>query len=104
MAVIEEDGPHKLGGTCVNVGCVPKKLMVYGSHYAAELEIYAKSLPVTYGHETIQFLYAQPASSLVEGITAPKIPGAKSTSFDQWPKSLQGIAARLGELIEEDGR
>ena len=22
------------GGTCVNVGCVPKKLMVYGSHYA----------------------------------------------------------------------
>ena len=74
------------------------------AHYAAELEIYAKSLPVTYGHETIQFLYAQPASSLVEGITAPKIPGAKSTSFDQWPKSLQGIAARLGELIEEDGR
>jgi hypothetical protein len=72
--------------------------------YAAELEIYAKSLPVTYGHETIQFLYAQPASSLVEGITAPKIPGAKSTSFVQWPKSLQGIAARLGELIKEDGR
>lgn len=36
--MIEEDGPHKLGGTCVNVGCVPKKLMVYGSHYAAELE------------------------------------------------------------------
>ena len=22
-----------LGGTCVNVGCVPKKLFVYGSHY-----------------------------------------------------------------------
>jgi len=22
-----------IGGTCVNVGCVPKKLMVYGSHY-----------------------------------------------------------------------
>jgi glutathione reductase (NADPH) len=21
-----------LGGTCVNVGCVPKKLFVYGSH------------------------------------------------------------------------
>ncbi|HYD05855.1 MAG TPA: FAD-dependent oxidoreductase, partial [Reyranella sp.] len=25
-----------LGGTCVNVGCVPKKLMVYASHYADE--------------------------------------------------------------------
>lgn len=23
-----------LGGTCVNVGCVPKKLFVYGAHYA----------------------------------------------------------------------
>lgn len=23
----------ELGGTCVNVGCVPKKLFVYGSHY-----------------------------------------------------------------------
>jgi len=26
----------RLGGTCVNVGCVPKKLMVYGSHFASE--------------------------------------------------------------------
>ncbi len=25
-----------LGGTCVNVGCVPKKLMVYASHFADE--------------------------------------------------------------------
>ena len=23
-----------LGGTCVNVGCVPKKLLVYGAHYS----------------------------------------------------------------------
>ena len=23
-----------LGGTCVNVGCVPKKLFVYGSHFS----------------------------------------------------------------------
>jgi glutathione reductase (NADPH) len=27
-----------LGGTCVNVGCVPKKLLVYGAHVADELE------------------------------------------------------------------
>ncbi|MCJ8204041.1 glutathione-disulfide reductase [Pseudomonas sp. RGM2987] len=27
-----------LGGTCVNVGCVPKKLLVYGAHYAEEFE------------------------------------------------------------------
>ena len=69
------------------------------AHYAAELEIYAKSLPGTHDQEKVQFLFAQPASSLVEGITAPRIPGAKSTSFDQWPKSLQRVATRLGELI-----
>ena len=68
--------------------------------YAAELETYAKSLPHTYGQEKIQFLYAQPANSLVEGITVPRIPGAKSTSFDQWPKSLKNIAAALAELTE----
>jgi glutathione reductase (NADPH) len=27
-----------LGGTCVNVGCVPKKLLVYGAHYAEDIE------------------------------------------------------------------
>lgn len=27
-----------LGGTCVNVGCVPKKLMVYAAHVADEME------------------------------------------------------------------
>ena len=69
------------------------------AHYAAELEIYAKSLPGTHDQDNVQFLFAQPASSLVEGITSPRIPGAKSTSFDQWPNSLQGIAIQLGELI-----
>lgn len=34
---IAED--HYLGGTCVNVGCVPKKLFVYASHFAEEFEI-----------------------------------------------------------------
>ena len=30
-----EDRP--LGGTCVNVGCIPKKLLVYASHFAEEV-------------------------------------------------------------------
>lgn len=34
-AVIERS---KLGGTCVNVGCVPKKVMWYGAHMAETLE------------------------------------------------------------------
>ncbi len=35
VAVAED---RYLGGTCVNVGCVPKKLFVYGSHFAEEFE------------------------------------------------------------------
>mmetsp|Transcript_14669 Transcript_14669/g.20527 ORF Transcript_14669/g.20527 Transcript_14669/m.20527 type:complete len:465 (-) Transcript_14669:333-1727(-) len=30
---LADDGAVGLGGTCVNVGCVPKKLMVYGSEF-----------------------------------------------------------------------
>jgi glutathione reductase (NADPH) len=33
VAVAEE---RALGGTCVNVGCIPKKLLVYASHYAED--------------------------------------------------------------------
>ncbi|MBH24328.1 MAG: glutathione-disulfide reductase [Myxococcales bacterium] len=33
VAVCEEGA---LGGTCVNVGCVPKKLLVYGSQYSSD--------------------------------------------------------------------
>jgi glutathione reductase (NADPH) len=29
---------HYLGGTCVNVGCIPKKMLVYGAHYSEDLE------------------------------------------------------------------
>ena len=35
VAVAED---RYLGGTCVNVGCVPKKLFVYASHFRAEME------------------------------------------------------------------
>lgn len=35
VAVAEE---RYYGGTCVNVGCVPKKLLVYASHFAEDFE------------------------------------------------------------------
>lgn len=35
VAVVES---RYLGGTCVNVGCVPKKLFVYGAHVGEDLE------------------------------------------------------------------
>ncbi len=33
VAVVEES---RLGGTCVNVGCIPKKLFVYAAHYGED--------------------------------------------------------------------
>lgn len=35
VAIAEE---HEIGGTCVIRGCVPKKLLVYGAHFAEDLE------------------------------------------------------------------
>jgi glutathione reductase (NADPH) len=35
VAVAED---RYLGGTCVNVGCIPKKLLVYASHFAEDFE------------------------------------------------------------------
>jgi glutathione reductase (NADPH) len=35
VAIAEE---HKIGGTCVIRGCVPKKLLVYGAHFAEDLQ------------------------------------------------------------------
>ena len=35
VAIAEE---HRVGGTCVIRGCVPKKLLVYASHFAEDFE------------------------------------------------------------------
>lgn len=74
-----------------NIGYAP-------TNYAAEMEIYAKSLAGTFGQENLQFIYAQPSNSLVEGITAPRIPNAKRVTFDKWPQSLKSIAEEMGTL------
>jgi hypothetical protein len=66
------------------------------AHYAAELEAYAKSLPSTYGQENVSFLYIQPTASLVPGITAANISGAKSMEISVWPQTLREIASQLG--------
>ena len=35
VAVAEE---YRVGGTCVIRGCVPKKMLVYGAHFASDLD------------------------------------------------------------------
>ena len=69
------------------------------SRYARSLEVFARSLPATFGQERVSFFWAQPADSLVEGIEAPRIPGAPSVEFDAWPKTLESLVTRLGERV-----
>jgi glutathione reductase (NADPH) len=38
VMVAEQGGTAGLGGTCVNVGCIPKKLYSYAAHYAEAFE------------------------------------------------------------------
>ncbi|MGI9497487.1 MAG: sialate O-acetylesterase [Mariniblastus sp.] len=76
-----------------NMGYEPKE-------YAAELEIYAKSLSSTYGQDNVKFIFAQPESSLVPGITAPKIPTNNNATFSQWPKSLKDLAIEMARLAQ----
>ncbi|TGN41719.1 glutathione-disulfide reductase [Marinobacter confluentis] len=55
VAVVES---RYLGGTCVNVGCVPKKLFVYGAHAGEDIEDaqgYGWSLP----HDQVRFDWAR---------------------------------------------
>jgi len=40
--------PGRFGGTCVNVGCIPKKLFAYAAHYREDFEV-AKSFGWTLG-------------------------------------------------------
>jgi len=69
--------------------------------YAAEVEIYARSLPATFGQDKVPFLYAQPSARLVPGISAPEIENATNVEFDQWPKSLRELASRIGSALPQ---
>jgi hypothetical protein len=69
--------------------------------YSPELEIYARSLPATYGQKDVPFFHAQPSAKLVPGITPPKIENSKAAEFNQWPKSLRELAVQLGSAAKD---
>ena len=52
VAVIEE---KKLGGTCVNVGCVPKKIMWYGAQIAEAIQYYGPDYGFTSDKQSFDF-------------------------------------------------
>ena len=53
VAVAEE---RYLGGTCVNVGCVPKKLLVYAAGFGEEFERFFYEYSIWFGSTQIQDL------------------------------------------------
>ena len=53
VAVVEES---RVGGTCVMRGCVPKKLLVYGAHFAEDL---ADSLGFGWSFDGLEFDWAR---------------------------------------------
>ena len=50
---VAEDG--RLGGTCVNVGCIPKKLLVYASHFHHDFEDAAMGYGWTVGERSFDW-------------------------------------------------
>src|SRR3989304_4188072 len=51
VAIAEE---RYLGGTCVNVGCIPKKLLVYAAHFREDFED-AAGFGWTVGQRTVDW-------------------------------------------------
>lgn len=82
VAVAEE---RYMGGTCVNVGCVPKKLLVYASHFSEDFED-AQGFGWTVGPRTFDWktLIANKDKEIerLNGIYRRMIEGAGAKIFD----------------------
>ena len=92
---------HRVGGTCVIRGCVPKKLLVYASHFHEDFEDAAGyGWTVTPGHFSWPTLIANKNREIarLEGIYAKLLEGSKVTV-------LRGRATVIdGHSVELDGR
>ena len=78
-----------LGGTCVNVGCVPKKLFVYGSHFSEDFEDAAG-----YGWIPRHFIEEDLAEGTLE------ILEAETNSWTYYPQLISREGAKLGRAAE----
>ena len=90
-----------LGGTCVNVGCVPKKLLVYGAHFEEELR-QAKGYGWTSGEPSFDW------STLIanKNREIERLNGIyRKLLLDSGVKLLEGHARLVGgQHVEVDGQ
>ena len=98
VAVAEE---HRVGGTCVIRGCVPKKLLVYGSHFAEDL-VDARRFGWTLGERGFDW------ATLRDNVLAEvdRLNGIYQTNLDaQKVTTLHGRAVITGDhSAEVDGK
>ena len=76
---------YRYGGTCVIRGCVPKKLMVYASHFAEEFDA-AKGFGWNVGESSFDWetLIANKDKEIdrLEGLYRKGLDGAQAQAFD----------------------
>mgnify|MGYP002778701216 CR=1 FL=1 len=99
VAIAEE---YRVGGTCVIRGCVPKKLLVYGAHFAEDLEDAAM-----FGWDVPEkrFDWAVLRDNVMAEVS--RIEGAYSTTLANHKVALFKTRARLtgpNSLALDDGR
>lgn len=73
------------------------------SKYSRSLNVFAQSLPKTFGQQSVGFVFAQPSSALVNGITVPDIENRASIVIDDW-NDLGEIGTRIGKLAAEKSK
>lgn len=99
VAIIEE---RFFGGTCVNVGCVPKKLFSYGSHFPQEF-----ALAEDYGYTVTGWEFDWPTLrdnksreiSRLNGIYQRILNQAGVTIFEGHGQVLGGGKVSVGETV-----
>ena len=94
---LAEGGP--LGGTCVNVGCIPKKLYSYAAHYG---EAFEEAHGFGWRHEGVSFDWAllkqRRAAEILRlnGIYRGLLLAAGVTLVDGWARLVDAHTAEVG--------
>src|SRR5258706_938719 len=74
VAIVEE---YRVGGTCVIRGCVPKKLLVFGSHYPQDLED-----PASYGWLGVEPRFDRPSRRVNRQRELTRLQAAYTATLD----------------------
>jgi glutathione reductase (NADPH) len=90
----------RLGGTCVNVGCIPKKLMVYASHFPEKFEE-ARGYGWSSAHSTIDWskmiAVVNQEVDRLNGVYQRMLDNSKVEVFPNHAKLLDSHTVEVGE-------